>query len=309
MRGRRVSVVVLTKNSIATIQSCLDSLLNQTIKPREIILIDGGSTDGTLELVKEYPVVLIEENTHSIGHARNLGVQTARGDLIFFLDSDCYCVSKWIESMLPHFERDEVAGVAGRTVAWDPESLLATYQASLMGVPENHVPVRRAPNCNLALRKETIISVDGFDEKLSWSEDLDLLHRITEKQLVIRENEALAYHKLPETYSEFFKKRVRAALSGGQIFAKYGLQFGIPRSFTYSTLLLTYLSSIALTLLFFRELMFPLFLLPIILSVIQIARLYNRFRTWTVVAFPIVFLVLCIAYLNFYRGFIDQKLS
>ena len=309
MRSRKASVVVLTKNSITTIQRCLNSLANQTVLPLEIIVVDGGSSDGTPEVVKKYPINLIKESTCSIGHARNLGVENTRGEIVFFLDSDCYCVSNWIESMLPHFNKGEIVGVAGQTVAWTPKSLLARYQAILMGVPENHAPVRRAPNCNLALRRDAIISTGGFDERLAWSEDLDLLYRITRNGMVIRENKALVYHRLPETYSEFFKKRVRAAISGGEIFAKYGIKFGVLRSLIYSTLFLTYLVLVLFSYLFFQEALFPLILLPVMLSVLQIMRLYNQVRTYTVVVFPIVFLVLCLAYLNFYRGFIDQKLS
>ena len=309
LKKRAVSVVVLTKNSIVTIQRCVDSLINQTVQPREIIVVDGGSTDGTLELVKKYPIRLIEESTSSIGHARNLGVKNAKGRIVFFLDSDCYCVSNWIESMLPHFDRGEIVGVAGRIVAWEPKSLLAKYQAVLMDAPKDHAPVGRAPNCNLALRKKAIVSAGGFDEGLDWSEDLDLLHRLTTTQaMVIRENKALVYHKLPETYSEFFKKRIRAAISGGQIFAKYGMEFGVPRSLTYSALFLTYLISVIFSSLFIQEIIPSLLLLPVVLSVLKIALLYNRYRTATVVAFPSVFLTLCIAYLNFYQGFIHQTL-
>ncbi len=275
----------------------------------EIIVVDGGSTDGTLELVKKYPVCIIEESTSSIGYARNLGVKNARGEIIFFIDSDCYCTNNWIESMLPHFDRDEIAGVAGRIVAWEPKSLLARYQAVLMDLPENHAPVRRAPNCNLALRRKAITSAGGFDEGLDWSEDLDLLHRLTTTQAtVIRENKALVYHKMPETYLEFFKKRTRAAMSGGQIFAKYGTQFGVPRSFTYSALFLIYLVSVTLSTLFLKGVTLPLLLLPVALSILKIASLYNRYRTWTVVAFPLVFSTLCVAYLNFYSGFLYQNL-
>ena len=284
--------------------------MNQTVQPIEIIVVDGGSTDGTIELVKKYPIRLIEESTSSIGYARNLGVKKVRGKIVFFLDSDCYCVSNWIESMLPHFDRDEIVGVAGRIVAWNPKSLLARYQAVLMETPDNHAPVRHAPNCNLALRKKAIMSAGGFDEGLDWSEDLDLLHRLTSTHaIVIRENKALVYHRLPETYYEFFKKRTRAAISGGQIFAKYGMEFGVPRSLTYSALFLTYLISITFSSLFIQEIILSLLLLPVVLSVLKIVLLYNRYRTATVVAFPSVFLTLCIAYLNFYRGFIHQTLS
>jgi len=305
----KVSVVVLTKDSAPTIGECLGSVLDQSVPPDEVIVVDGGSRDDTLKILSRFPVRVYREDSSSIGYARNLGVRKARGDIVFFIDADCYCERGWIESMLPHFGRPEVAGVAGRIVPWNPESMLARYQAAFMVMPENGVPVRRVPMCNTALRKEAILSVGGFDEDLAWSEDLDLLHRITRDHLVVRENRAVVHHKVPETFSEFFRKRVRAAISGGEIFAKYGFEFGLPRSFTYSVGFLFCLSTLLLSLLYYPSLLGSLVSIGFIFIILQILRLYLKSRRGEVILFPIVALLLCVAYLNFFRGFFRRLLQ
>jgi len=305
----KLSVIVLTKDSATTIEKCLDSVLSQSIPPDEVIVVDGGSKDDTLKILSRFPVRIYREDSSSIGHARNLGVQKAKGKIVFFIDSDCYSEKDWIKSMLPHFDRTEVAGVAGRIVPWSPEGMLANYQAAFMNTPKDKAPVRRVPMCNTALRREAILSAGGFDEALAWSEDLDLLHRITRSHLVIRENGAIVHHKVPETFSEFFRKRVRAAISGGEIFAKYGFEFGLPRSFTYSVGFLACISTLILSLVYYPQLLGSLISVGFLFIVLQILRLYIESGERVVILFPIVVLVLCIAYLNFFRGYFRRFLQ
>jgi glycosyltransferase involved in cell wall biosynthesis len=88
--GHKVSVILLTKNSAATIQKSLESIFQQTRQPKEVVVVDGSSSDGTLDIVKKYPVKLVSEPGLGFGHARNVGVQNDSGDIIFFIDSDCY---------------------------------------------------------------------------------------------------------------------------------------------------------------------------------------------------------------------------
>ena len=309
MSKHRLSVIILTKDSAATIGECLKSILDQLIVPDEIIVVDGGSRDETLKILSQFPVRIYHEDSSSIGYARNLGVQKATGEIIFFIDSDCYCERDWFQNMLPHLSRIEVAGVAGRILPWNPESMLAKYQAAFMTPSEDKVPVRRVPMCNTALRKEAILSVGGFDEDLAWSEDLDLLHRVTRTSLIIRENSAVVYHKVPETFPEFFRKRVRAAISGGELFVKYGFDFGLPRSFTYSVGFLFCVSALILSLFAYPPAIGPLVSTGLLLTILQILRLYRISGEKAVVLFPAVALTLCLAYLNFFRGFFRRVLQ
>lgn len=308
MPKRTLSVIILTKNSASTIGKCLESVLDQSILPDEIIVIDGGSKDDTLKILRQFPVQVHRENSRSIGYARNLGVKRAKGEIVFFIDSDCYAERDWVKNMLPHLDHPEVVGVAGRIVPWDPESMLARYQAAFMTTPGNRSLVRRVPMCNTALRKEAVISAGGFDEALAWSEDLDLLHRITRSHTIVYESEAVVHHKVPETLSELFRKRVQAAISGGELFAKYGIGFGVPRSFTYSAGFLFCAGALIFTWIYYPLLLGPLVFLAFILNALQILRLYLKSGEKAVILFPVVALLLCIAYLNFFRGLIRRLL-
>jgi len=119
--NHKVSVVLLTRNSAATVPRALESIFNQTRIPDEVVVVDGNSKDGTLSIVKQFPVKIVTEPGAGFGHARNVGVDNAAEDLVFFIDSDCYAEPNWIEKILSHFDRAEITGVTGQTRLWNKD--------------------------------------------------------------------------------------------------------------------------------------------------------------------------------------------
>ena len=88
-----ISVIIPVYNREKYVEECIRSLQNQSYKNYEIILIDDGSTDDTLaicrRLAAEIPAIRILEGTHAgVSKARNIGLEAARGDFVFFIDSD-----------------------------------------------------------------------------------------------------------------------------------------------------------------------------------------------------------------------------
>lgn len=98
-----VSIIVPAYNVERYIEECIDSLLNQTYKNIEIIVLDDASTDATLYLLKQYEgqIQLIEnELNQGQGARRNQGIKLAKGDYIYFVDSDDWIESKTIEELV-----------------------------------------------------------------------------------------------------------------------------------------------------------------------------------------------------------------
>jgi rhamnosyltransferase len=121
-----VSVVIPVKNGTDTLHSCLKGLFRQTVKDRmEVIVIDSGSTDGTLDMLRQYPVKVhnLPPKEFNHGETRNLGVQLAKGTFVVMTVQDATPASDdWIEIMLSHFSNPEVAGVCGQQIVGnDPE--------------------------------------------------------------------------------------------------------------------------------------------------------------------------------------------
>ncbi len=101
LRGRvmtKVSIIVPVYNVVEFLPKCLDSLICQTVNDIEIICINDGSTDNSLEILKNYAqkdkrIIVINKENAGVAAARNEGLEAARGEYIMFLDSDDYFVS------------------------------------------------------------------------------------------------------------------------------------------------------------------------------------------------------------------------
>lgn len=115
-----ISVIIPVKNEAFKIDACIQGILSQTIPVSEIIVIDSGSTDGTIEILKKYPIVqLIEIPGTSFDHGltRNLGVEKATGEYVLLTVGDARSYNKyWIEELLKGFENDDVVAVCGQQV-------------------------------------------------------------------------------------------------------------------------------------------------------------------------------------------------
>ncbi len=87
----KFSIIVPVYNVEKYVKRCLDSIFNQTYKDFEVIVVNDGSTDKSMDIVKKYKdVKIINEENRGLSHARNNGVKNARGDYILFVDSDDY---------------------------------------------------------------------------------------------------------------------------------------------------------------------------------------------------------------------------
>ena len=92
----KISIVVPVYNSEKFLEKCVDSLINQTIESKEILLVNDGSTDGSQEIidryVSEYPGMIkcVKQENSGQAVARNVGIENASGEFLAFLDSDDY---------------------------------------------------------------------------------------------------------------------------------------------------------------------------------------------------------------------------
>ena len=288
----RVSVILLTKNSASTVQKSIESIFQQTRQPDEVVVVDGDSGDDTLEIVKKYPVKLVTEPGLGFGYARNLGVKNASGDILFFLDSDCYAEPNWIENALRHFDGNpEIVGVTGQTHLWNTDSPVARFLAYVGGrvnMPSEKRFVKIAPTMNLALRRKIIDEVGGFDETLIRCEDTDLTYKISERHKILYDPNVNIWFRGSPNLRAASRKCIRHFVGVGQLFAKHGLKssfvrFNLPvRGF----LLIATLLSIFLS---------PWYVTTILLSVLlaefvyKSAKLYLRYRDPCVAYYMVFF--------------------
>ena len=111
-----VSIIVLNWNGKQYLETCLSSLERQTYKSIEIILVDNGSIDGSIEFVKKkFPGVLILSHDKNLGFAEgvNSGIMISKGKFIATINNDAEADEKWIESLVKVIEEDQKIGCCG----------------------------------------------------------------------------------------------------------------------------------------------------------------------------------------------------
>lgn len=192
--GVTLSVVICTRNRAAQLQRCLETFRNlQSDVPWELILVDNGSSDGTVELVERFtrevlfPVHLVSERRPGLGRARNAGWRAASGPIVAFTDDDCYPAPDYLSKILECFAEEDVAFLGGRILLYDA----ADYPLTIRHVrsrsdiaPYSYVPTGLIQGANCAFRREALAAVGGFDDEMGAGtpftcEDIDILARLT----------------------------------------------------------------------------------------------------------------------------------
>ena len=196
-----VSVIVPTWNEEKYLRRCLTSLLNQSRKrPAEIIVVDGGSEDRTVQIAREYASKVLVRPGQPVGAARNLGAREARGDIFAFIDADTVASDKWLEEIAHTFRHNMGAvGVTGPTLPYEGTRLdqlvyhVATGYAQRLSLRLGRPHVA---GFNCAYPKAAFWNAGGFDEIRELSEDVMLGLRIGRQGRLVFNPEMIAYTSL-----------------------------------------------------------------------------------------------------------------
>jgi glycosyltransferase involved in cell wall biosynthesis len=110
-------VIIPCHNGARTLADTVRSALEQNLPPLEVIVVDDGSTDGSAEVARTAGARVIESRARSSGGSRNVGIKTASGDALAFLDCDAVVSPNWLERAEAHFARDPRVLAVGASIA------------------------------------------------------------------------------------------------------------------------------------------------------------------------------------------------
>lgn len=207
----KVSVVITVLNEQDSIGKLLKPLVSQTKKPDEIILIDAGSTDRTVEMIKKFQrthkkIRLLVKPGANRSVGRNIGVERAHGPIIAITDAGCIPKKDWLEKLTDPF-KDKSVDVVGGYYKPEGNSIfqksLAVYTCVLDHQlnPKTFLPASRS----LAFRKEIWKKVGGFPEHLSTCEDRVFVEKLKKtKAKFTFAKEAIVYWKQKNTWQDAF---------------------------------------------------------------------------------------------------------
>ena len=180
-----VSVIIPTYNRKNLLKRALHSVSNQTFIPREIIVVDDGSSDGTKDWVLErFPYVrYIYQDNSGVSSARNAGIKEAKGSWIAFLDSDDEWMPDKLEKQEIAINDSKEAWLCHTNEIWIRNGVrvnqMKKHQKYGGDVFENCLDICRISPSSALIKKEVFEMVGLFDESLKVCEDYDLWLRIT----------------------------------------------------------------------------------------------------------------------------------
>jgi cellulose synthase/poly-beta-1,6-N-acetylglucosamine synthase-like glycosyltransferase len=233
------SIVVPVKNEEKVINRLLTSLLglDYPASKREIIIVEDGSTDKTLDIcvnfAKEHASVKILQKPFSNGKpsALNYGLKHAKGDVIAVFDADNVPDSNALMAVLEYFENPIVAAVQGKTLSLNSQENMLTQfisyeeavwsEAYLRGKDTLNLFVHLKGSCQF-IRRDVLEKLEGFDEGV-LSEDMEISARLLKNDYKIRyASDVVAWQESPSNLKTLFKQRTRWFRGTMEVAMRYG---------------------------------------------------------------------------------------
>jgi poly-beta-1,6-N-acetyl-D-glucosamine synthase len=222
----KVSVIVPAYNEEKTIASSFASVLSLNYPSLEVIFVDDGSSDQTLEVVTEVssrfpqiPVTIVSKPNGGKASALNMGLMHAAGDLVMCVDSDSRLDADGLRLAVQHFEDPHVGAVGGHV------HLASTHNALLLFQQLEYLLALNFPRRTLSLfgavpvvpgpagifRREALLQVGGYVEsKTNFAEDAELSIRLLAKGWrILSDEDLIAYTEGPEDLNSVLRQRYR----------------------------------------------------------------------------------------------------
>lgn len=219
----KVSVIIPTYNEEANLPACLESIQKQHSPALEMIVVDNGSADETIEIAQRFGASVLQDSSKKIAGLRNLGVVAAAGDIIAFMDADCVADPDWISNAAPYFDRPDVV-IWGSPAA--PPANATWVQSTwyiLRKTPKDVQEVAWLESMNLWAHKKTFLSMGGFNEDLTTCEDVDLSYRLGTCGKIISDRRIRVLHYgEAATIMAFMRKEIWRGQSNWQAIRSFG---------------------------------------------------------------------------------------
>ena len=187
----KISVIIPTYNRRHTLERAIDSVLSQTFKPFEIIIVDDGSEDGTRNWVQEaYPSIkYIYQPNNGVSSARNKGIRSSRGSWIALLDSDDEWMPEKLEDQVIFINENPGSLFCHTNEIWIRNGVrvnqMKKHKKYGGDIFKYCLDMCRISPSSSLIKKEVFEDVGLFDESLTVCEDYDLWLRITANYTIL----------------------------------------------------------------------------------------------------------------------------
>ena len=202
----KLSAIIPVYNEARYIKTCLESLAQQSLLPYEIIIVDDGSTDKSLDALSEFRI--LRQAHKGAGAARNLGAKHAAGDILVFLDADMEFDPDFLKNLVAPIITSKTKGTFSKdeyVKNWDnPWARAWSY---CLGLKDSHlIPADYSNTAPVfrAILKSEFNRISGFDEHRGYDDDWSLSERLSYQATVAPG--AVYYHYNPDSWGEIWRQ-------------------------------------------------------------------------------------------------------
>jgi glycosyltransferase involved in cell wall biosynthesis len=230
----QVSVIVCAYNADRTMDSCLAHLEKVNYPNYEVVVVNDGSTDDTLEICERYNYIkLICQPNKGLSVARNVGLEAATGDIIAYTDSDCDVDPDWLTYLVATFQSTGLSAVGGPNFPPPEDALIPSCVAVSPGGP-THVllsddTAEHIAGCNMAFRKEALEEIEGFDPQFrAAGDDVDVCWRLQDKGYTIGFSPAaIVWHFRRNTIKDYLNQQRGYGKAEALVYFKHPYRFNL----------------------------------------------------------------------------------
>lgn len=206
--GRKFSVIIPTYNEERFVRQCLDSIRAQRVAADrvEIVVVDNGSTDGTLAICQEYADRILSHPELRVGAMRNQGAVTATGEVLAFLDADCVADAGWLSAAEDSLSEGPCVTGDSYDIPANPHWIeRAWFAQEHRGRRATHL----IPAGNMIVPRELFLRLGGFNEQLVTGEDAEFCQRAAQLVPVIADDRLRVVHLgNPKTLKKFVSREM-----------------------------------------------------------------------------------------------------
>jgi glycosyltransferase involved in cell wall biosynthesis len=215
-----ISVIICAKNAEKTIEACLRSV--QEDKPAEIILIDGNSSDATLQISKKYTDQIYSDEGMGLASARQLGAQKAKSEYIAYVDSDVVLTPNCLQKMLEELQGKGYAGIHAQVLSRNNESYWEWAEDQNVRLTFNKVGEREWIGTIAAIFRRQSILENPFDLFfIGAGEDKALCLDLRNRGLRLGVSSVHIYHQHRASARGYIKQRIWYGKGAARLFWKY----------------------------------------------------------------------------------------
>ncbi|MGC2411097.1 MAG: glycosyltransferase [Stellaceae bacterium] len=233
-RYPRISVVVCAYNSERTMEACLASLEAVDYPDYEVIVVNDGSTDRTLEIAEDYPFCrIISQPNKGLSAARNVGADAATGEIVAYTDSDCVADPDWLTYLAARMEAGNLAACGGPNFP-PPENTLVPAAVAVSPGGPTHVLIsdevaEHIAGCNMAFRREVLLGLGGFDPIYrAAGDDVDICWRFQDAGHSIGFSPAaVVWHFRRNTVRAYLNQQRGYGKAEALVYAKHPFRFNL----------------------------------------------------------------------------------